>query len=123
MFLDPVPQDEEKDSLWQRVLAIAIYLFFWLLFTAIGLWLMFEIRAVIVELMILASFNPWMVRGWDRWAIYMLGLGWFVGLMWIDHYLRQGMSRKRLWRNIGRVARVEAIMAALVLLVKFVLQQ
>jgi hypothetical protein len=114
MFLDPVPQDEEKEPLWQRILAIATYLFFWLLFTAVGLWLMFEIRSVIVELMILAKFNPWMVRGWDRWAIYMLGLAWFVGLMWIDHYLRTAIGKKRLWRNIGRVATIETIMVAVV---------
>jgi hypothetical protein len=121
MFLESPPQSGEQDTLWQKIVSIAIYLFFWILFSAIGLWLMFELREVGVELMILAQFNPWAVRGFDRLAIYLLGLAWFVGLMWIDHYLRTGIGKKRLWRNIAKVASIEAILAATALGVRFIL--
>lgn len=121
MFLEPVPQSGEKDQLWKKILAIATYLLFWIAFSAIGLWLMFEIRSLIVELLLLARANPWSVRGYDRWAIFVLGLLWFISLLWIDHYLRKGMGKKRLWHNIGRVAGVQALLALLVFGIRFII--
>ena len=122
MFLEPVPQRREDNSLWQKILAIASYLLAWIISTAIGLWLMFEMRAVIVELMIFANLNPWAVRGFDRLAIYILGLIWFVGLMWSEHYIRTGIDKKRLWHNIGRVAMIEATLVALVFVTGFLIR-
>lgn len=121
MFLEPVPQSGEKDSLWQRILVIATYLIFWIGLSGIGLWLMFELRSLVVELMILAQLNPWAVRGFDRWAIFVLGLIWFISLMWIDHYLRTGMGKKQLWRNIGRVAAVQAALVAIIYGTRFII--
>jgi hypothetical protein len=122
MFLEPVPQNEEgKVSHWQRILATAAYLLFWIVFTLIGLWLMFELREVTVDLMIRIGLNPWAVRGYDRLGIYILGLIWFVGLMWIEHYLRTAIDKKRLWRSIGRVATVEAVLAAFALGTRYII--
>ncbi len=120
MFLDAPPQNGEQEPLWKRILAIATYLLFWIILSAIGLWLMFAIREVGVELMIFAQLNPWAVRGFDRLAIYVLGLIWFVALMWIEHYLRTGIDKKRLWRNIAKVALVQAVLAAIVFGIRFV---
>lgn len=120
MFLEPVPQSGEKDSLWQRILVIATYLIFWIGLSGIGLWLMFELRSLVVELMILAQLNPWAVRGFDRLGIYILGLIWFIFLMWNDHYLRTGMGKKQLWRNIGRVAAVQAALVAIIYGTRFI---
>jgi hypothetical protein len=123
MFLDPVPQSEDKGKVWQKILSVATYLLFWIGLSAVGLWLMLEIRELLVELMILASFNPWQVRGIDRWAIFMLGLAWFASMLWIDHYLRTGIGKKRLWRNIGRVTLIEASMAAVVFVSRIVISR
>jgi hypothetical protein len=120
-LLDSTQLDEVKEALWKRILSVIIYLLFWALFTAIGLWLMFEMRGLIVEGMIAAELNPWAVRGYDRLVIFVLGLGWFVSLMWIEHYLRTAIEKKRLWRNIGRVAIVEAVLAALILAIRFLI--
>jgi hypothetical protein len=121
MFLEPAPQSGEKDTLWQKILAIATYLLFWILLSAIGLWLMFELRSLLVELMILGQFNPWAVRGVDRWAIFVLGLIWFISLMLIEHYLRVSVDKKRLWRTIFRVAAMEAILVAIIFGARFVI--
>jgi hypothetical protein len=121
MFLEPVPPSEEKGKLWQKILAVAIYLLFWLALSATGLWLMFELRTLIVELMILANWNPWTVRGIDRWSIFVLGLAWFVSILWIDHYLRTAIGKKRLWRNIGRVALAQVGLAAVLFATRFVI--
>jgi hypothetical protein len=121
MFLDPVPESEEKGRLWQKVLAVAIYLLFWIVLSGIGLWLMFAMRTMIFDLMVAANFTPWMVRGFDRWAIFVLGLIWFISMLWIEHYLRTGISKKRLWRNIGRVLVVQALLAAITFGTRFII--
>lgn len=121
MFLEPVPQSGEKVSHWQRILAIAAYLFFWIAFTLIGLLLMFELREVLVQLMIRVQLNPWAVRGFDRLGIYLLGLIWFVSLMWIEHYLRTGIEKRCLWPRIGRVALVEAAVAVVTFGTRFII--
>lgn len=121
MFLEPVPQSGEKVTHWRRILATAAYFLGWVAFTLIGLWLMFEVRETIVQLMIRARLNPWAVRGFDRLGIYMLGLAWFVGLMWIEHYLRTGIDKRVLWRRMGRVAGVEAVLAVLAFGTRFII--
>jgi hypothetical protein len=121
MFLEPVPQNGAKVNHWQRILAIATYLLCWIVFTLIGLWLMFELRETLVQLMIRAQLNPWAVRGFDRLGIYFLGLAWFVGLMGIEHYLRIGIEKRRLWYRIGRVAMVEAVIAAVTFGTRFLI--
>ena len=109
-----VPQSGETGNLWKKILSYLIYLLFWVVLTATSLWLMFETREVIVELMIFAQLNPWAVRGFDRWIIFLLGLIWFVTLIWTEHYLRSGIDKKRLWRNIATIAAAQAILAVIV---------
>jgi hypothetical protein len=122
MFLDEAPKDGNKGSLWQKILSYAIWLLFWVILSAIGFWLMLELRGLIVELMIVAEFNPWAVRGFDRWILFVLGLGWFIALMWIEHYLRKGIDRGRLWRNIGYVASVQALITAVIFGIRFLIR-
>ncbi|MCC6453562.1 MAG: hypothetical protein IT328_01330 [Caldilineaceae bacterium] len=122
MFLDDAPKDGTKGSLWKKILAYAIYFLFWLAFTASGLWLMLEIRALIVELMIVAGLSPWQVRGFDRWSIFVLGLGWFIALMWMEHYLRVAVERGRLWRNIAYLAASQAIVVAVIFAIRFLIR-
>jgi hypothetical protein len=75
---------------------------------------MFELRALVVELMIAAELNPWAVRGYDRWGIFVLGLAWFVAMLWMEHYLRTGVEKKCLWRNIMRIAAVQVVLVAMI---------
>lgn len=119
-LLDSI-QQEESEGLWKRILSIVIYLLFWIIFSAVGLWLLIELRGVIVELMIAAQLNPWAVRGYDRLVIFGLGAAWFVSMIWLEHYLRTGNEKKRLWRNIGRVAAVQAAIAAVTFAIRFLI--
>ena len=65
-----------------------------------------------------------LIKVWDfLWESLGRHIIWFISLMWIDHYLRTAIGKKRLWRNIRRVATVEAIMAAVVFVVGLLLQQ
>jgi hypothetical protein len=115
MSLDSAVHPDAKDKLWKRILAYATYLLFWILLSATGLWLIYEVRELFIAIMIQAQFTPWAVRGYDRGLIFVLGLGWFISMIWIEHYLRTGVDKKRLWHNISRVALVQVIVAAFTL--------
>ena len=123
MFLEPAPQQEERETLWHKMLAIIAYLLFWVLFTALGFWLLLEWREAIVQLMIVARLNPWAVSGFDRLVIFILGLTWFVCMLWVEHLLRSAISKRRLWPTIGRVAAIHALVTAAVFGIRFVLDQ
>jgi hypothetical protein len=119
MHEDFVPQQDTKGNVWTTILSYATYLLFWLVLTASGLWLMYETRNLAVELMMVAELNPWAVRGFDRWIIFLFGLTWFVGMIWMEHYLRTGIDKKRLWRNIALLAAVQVVILAVVYCVRF----
>ena len=108
------PPDGEKGNLWKKILLYTIYLLFWVLLSASALWVMFDLRAVVVELMIAAQLNPWSVRGYDRWIIFVFGLGWFIAMMWMEHYLRTAIDKQRLWRNIAYLASVQIALIAMI---------
>lgn len=122
MFLEDAPKNGAKGSLGKRILAYTTYFLFWVALTASGLWLMFEVRELLVELMIVANLNPWQVRGFDRGFIFVLGLGWFIALMWMEHYLRTAVAKGRLWRNIAYLVSVQAIVTAIVFAIRFLIR-
>lgn len=107
------------DGMLKTAVGVIAYLLFWILFTASGLWLMLEMRGLIVEGMILAQLNPWAVRGYDRVVIFVLGVGWFIAMFWFEHYLRTGNQQNRLRQNILNVAMVQAILAVCVVGIRF----
>lgn len=113
MFLEPAPQAQSPDSLWQRIRAIVSYLFFWIVFSAIGLWLMLEMREAIIEVMLFSRVSPLAARGFDPLVILLLGLLWLIAILWLEHYLRKALGKKRLLHNIARVATVQALVAAI----------
>jgi putative copper export protein len=62
--------------------------------------------------------NPWAVRAVERFAIFVLGLFWFVGVVVLESHLRSGIFKKQLWQRIVRVA----IALAAVLVISYSLQ-
>jgi hypothetical protein len=121
MSLESFPPSIEKGKLWKRIVAYIVYFLFWIVLSVTGLWLMFEVRGLLIDLMMHAQLNAWAVSGIDRSVIFLLGLGWFIALMWIEYYLRSGIDKERLWRNIGRVAIVQAGMGILIYGIRFVI--
>jgi hypothetical protein len=121
MSLESFPPGIEKGKLWKRIVAFICYFLFWIVLSVTGLWLMFEVRGLFIDLMMHAQLNAWAVSGIDRGIIFLLGLGWFIALMWIEYYLRSGIDKERLWRNIGRVATVQAGLGILIYGIRFVI--
>jgi hypothetical protein len=121
MYVEPTSEGEEEVTLWHKIFAYAAYLLFWVIFSAIGLWLLFDLRALVVQLMMLARLTPWAVRGYDRLAIFVLGLGWFIFILWLENYLRTAIDKRRLWRTIAGVALIQVALLALVYGLRFVI--
>ena len=80
----------------------------WLALSALGVWLIFAARPVLFGLAVRLRLNPWQVRALDNFSVVTMGLLWLVGILLLEHSLRQGVEKNRLW---GRAARAFAIVA------------
>ncbi len=80
----------------------------WLGFSALGVWLIFQVQPVLFGLAVRLRLNPWQVRAIDQFSVVTFGLLWLVGIYLLEHYLRQGVVKNRLW---GRAARVFVFLA------------
>ena len=80
----------------------------WLALAALGVWLIFALRPVVFGLSIWLRLNPWQVRALDNFSFVTFGLVWLVGILLLEHSLRQGVEKHRLWRRAGRVFAAEA---------------
>ena len=80
----------------------------WLALTALGVWLIFAGRTVLVDLAIWLRLNPWQLRAVDDFGVVTMGLIWLVGILLLEHSLRGGVVKNQLW---GRAARAFMIVA------------
>jgi hypothetical protein len=80
----------------------------WLALSAMGIWLLFAMQPVLFSLAIWLRLNPWQVRAIDKFSFVVMGLLWLVGILVLEHNLRQGVEKNRLW---GRAARAFVIVA------------
>lgn len=97
-------QPRKEPTLWQRVLSYIVCYVIWLLFAAFGFWLLLSLRTNLFDLGVWLAFNPWQVRAIDRFAILILGLLWFIGILVLENYLRVGVERQSFWQRARFVA-------------------
>ena len=81
----------------------------WLCFSALGVWLIFVLRAVVVGLAFVLQLDPWQVRAVDNFGFVTLGLIWLVGILMLEYYLRRGVEKNRLWGRAIRAFVCEAV--------------
>ena len=81
----------------------------WLALSALWVWLIFQLQLVLFALAIRLRLNPWQVRAVDQFGVVTMGLIWLVGILLLEHSLRQGVVKNRLW---GRAVRAFVIVAA-----------
>jgi hypothetical protein len=82
----------------------------WLALSALGVWLIFAARDTLFALSIWLRLNPWQLRAVDNFGIVTLGLIWLMCILFLEHSLRRGVEKHRLW---GRAARAFVIVAVL----------
>ena len=81
----------------------------WLALTVLGGWLLFETREAVFDLTLWLRLNPWQVRAVDQFYFVIAGLVWLIGMLLLEHYLRQGVAKNRLWGRAARVFVFEAV--------------
>lgn len=81
----------------------------WLALSALGVWLIFVMQRVLVALAFRLRLDGWQVHALDNFGVVTLGLIWLVGILLLEHSLREGVAKDRLW---GRAARGLVIVAA-----------
>ena len=85
----------------------------WLGLSALGVWLIFTLQAVLIDLAFVLRLNPWQVRAVDNFGIVTLGLIWLVGILLLEHRLRQAVAQNRLWKRAAYVGLAEVIVLGL----------
>jgi hypothetical protein len=103
----------EQTTMVRGVFAYVACYAAWLIFSAAAFWLLLSVRTNLIDAAILMQFNPWQVRTLDRFAIFGLGLVWFVGILVMESYLRTGVARGLLWGRISRIALALGLACAL----------
>lgn len=98
------PRNDTRLRPWRTIgYYLACYVA-WLAFAVIGFVLLLSLRTNLFDLSVLLGMNPWAVRAVERFAIFVLGLFWFAGILVLEGYLRSGIFKKQLWQRIARVA-------------------
>jgi hypothetical protein len=88
-------------------LYLACYIL-WLGLAALGVWLMFAARSALIGLAFFLRFNPWVLRAVDDFGFVTLGLLWLAGVLLLEHVLRQGVLKSRLWKRAAYAFVLEA---------------
>ena len=89
------PEIESIPDIWKRFARHVVHYVLWLVSCALGLWLIFLLRWNLNDALFLRV-NPWHLRAYDRWSIYVMGIVWIVCIFLIEGYLRQSLRSGRL---------------------------
>jgi hypothetical protein len=81
----------------------------WLALSALGIWLIYAARPVLFSLAIWLRLDPWQVQALDNFSVVTMGLIWLVGILLLEHLLRQGVEKNRLWVRAARAFVIEAL--------------
>lgn len=95
--------DEQSDSIAVLGLRYLAYLFLWCILSALGGLLAWFLRTNLFDLGVWLHWNPWVVRGVDRWGIFVLGVLWVIYIFSIEDYLRTAVPQQRLWTKTKTV--------------------
>ncbi len=87
----------------------------WLAAGALGALPLLFGPAPLATLMELMGINYWIISAIQRFSYVFLGLGWLIGVLYAEHYLRTSVARHRLGRAVVRV--IIAVLVILLLLV------
>lgn len=91
--------DGEPSGIIATTVRYLSYLFLWGVLSALGGVLAWSLRINIFDVGIWLQWNPWVVRGVDRWVIFVLGLLWVTYIFAVEGYLRIAVPQQRLWRK------------------------
>lgn len=111
--MDRLPSETETvfDVFKQAGRQVSHYII-WFLSFALGLGLILLLHEVL-EVVLFLRVNPWHLRAYRVWSIFVLGMVLIVGMFLIEGYLRRSRSKGRLLSAYLTVLSVELALIAL----------
>ena len=95
---------------WHLVpLYLACYVV-WIALSALGLWIILQLRINLIDLAVLLRINPWALGAVDKFSLLILGVIWLICVILLEHYLRRGIPQNALWTRATRVLLAELLL-------------
>jgi len=102
--------DTTENGIQKRNVPLSILFYIlWLITVAVGIFILFMSRSVIMAAIALLVENHWLHRVLDKAAFILAGIALLAVVGYSEYYLRKGMDRKQLLRNFLRVLGIEVI--------------
>ncbi len=92
----------------------------WLLAASVGILPLLYGPEPLASLMELIGINRWVISAIQRFSYVFLGLGWLIGVLYAEHYLRASVARQHLGHAIVRVSVVLFVLLLLLALLALV---
>ena len=111
--MDRLPSETESvlDIFRQAGKQISHYLI-WFLSFALGVGLILLLHEIL-EVLLFLRVNPWHLRAYRVWSIFVLGMVLIVGMFLIEGFLRRSRSKGRLLSATLTVLSLELVLIAL----------
>lgn len=94
----------------QPVQYIACYVL-WIALSALGFTAVLSLRDLLLELVLAVGANQWVYRAIDRWSLFLIGIAWLGGVIYLETYLRRGVERGGLGRRAVRASVITVVLA------------
>ncbi len=91
----------------------------WVLAATVGALPLLFGPAPLAGLMEALDINYWIISAVQRFSYVFLGLGWLIGVLYAEHYLRNSVARHRLGRAVVRVGLALGVILILLVLLTF----
>jgi hypothetical protein len=85
----------------------------WIGLSALGVWLIFAGRDTLIDLSFWLRLDPWQLHAVDNFGVVTMGLIWLIGVLVLEHALRQGVVKQRLWVRAARAFVIETVILGL----------
>jgi len=114
----------QAKSIFLHIIRFSGHYAVWLAFTVSQLGLVIWIHQLVVTGAIVYAQkvnNPWLVRAVDMWSMVILGIIVLVTVFLTEAHLSKGLRQQRFWQRVGSVIVIEAVVAAVLFGLEFVL--
>jgi hypothetical protein len=98
---------------------ILAYLFCYLIWIGLCCLLgvaVFQLNGLMLDISLALQLNQWGGRALRQLSFPVLGIVWLVAMFWLEHYLRTGVQRQRLWQRTARIGAIVLVLFAVIYL-------
>lgn len=111
------PNQSTKDTILAFIGCYAA----WIALSALGVWLLFAVRAAMLAIARDTLTNAYVVGNVDRWGTVILGLIWLAFCIGLESWLRFAVGKHRLIHRIVQVLVIEIAILAIAYIVRAII--